>query len=75
MKSIIAQELQELGASSPVVFEVTFADGETYRNHPGIPAFSMRFRSHAAEWGIAAFGHIGMCDAYFNGDLDIEGDL
>ena len=75
MKSIIAQELQKIGASSPVAFEVTFADGETYRNQAGPPAFSMRFRSHAAELGIAAFGHIGMCDAYFDGGLDIEGDL
>jgi cyclopropane-fatty-acyl-phospholipid synthase len=75
MKSIIAQELQRIGASSPVAFEVTFADGETYRNQNGPPAFSMRFRDHVAELGIAAFGHIGMCDAYFDGGLDIEGDL
>jgi cyclopropane-fatty-acyl-phospholipid synthase len=75
MKSIIAQELEEMGTSSPIAFEVTFADGETYRNRAGTPSFSMRFHSHAAEWGIAAFGHIGMCDAYFNGGLDIEGDL
>ena len=75
MKSIIAQELERLGASSPVVFEVTFADGETYRNRPGIPSFCLRFHSRAVEWGIAAFGHIGMCDAYFDGELDVEGDL
>ena len=75
MKSIIAQELQRIGASSPVAFEVTFADGETYRNRAGPPAFSLRFRNRAAEMGIAAFGHIGMCDAYFDGDLDVEGDL
>ncbi len=75
MKSIIAQDLQRIGASSPVAFEVTFADGETYRNQAGAPAFSLRFRSRAAEMGIAAFGHIGMCDAYFDGDLDVDGDL
>ena len=75
MKSIIAQELERLGASSPVVFEVTFADGETYRNRPGRPSFCLRFHSRAVEWGIAAFGHIGMCDAYFDGELDVEGDL
>jgi cyclopropane-fatty-acyl-phospholipid synthase len=54
---------------------VTFADGRTYRNRDGPPAFAIRFRSRTAEWGIVAFGHIGMCDAYFDGDLDVEGDL
>jgi len=73
--SMIAQELQRIGASSPVAFAVTFANGDTYRNRPETPAFSLRFHNRAAEWGIAAFGHIGMCDAYFNGDIDIDGDL
>jgi cyclopropane-fatty-acyl-phospholipid synthase len=75
MRSLIAEELQKLGASALAPFEVTFADGEVYRNRPGPPAFALRFRNRAVEWGIAAFGHIGMCDAYFDGDLDIEGDL
>ncbi|MFO1324446.1 MAG: cyclopropane-fatty-acyl-phospholipid synthase family protein [Burkholderiales bacterium] len=75
MKSIIAQEIERIGASSPTPFEVTFADGETYRNRAGAPAFVLRFRSRLAELGIAAFGHIGMCDAYFDGDLDVDGDL
>ena len=75
MKSIVAQELERLGALSEP-FEVTFADGETYRNRPGRhPRSALRFHNRAVEWGIAAFGHIGMCDAYFDGDLDIEGDL
>lgn len=75
MNSVIARELLRMGASSPIPFEVTFADGETYRNRPAKPALSIRFRNHAAEWRSAAFGHIGLCDAYFDGDLDIEGDL
>ena len=75
MKSIIAQELERIGALSPEAFEVTFADGETYQSRPQKPTFSLRFHNRAVEWGIAAFGHIGMCDAYFDGDLDIEGDL
>jgi cyclopropane-fatty-acyl-phospholipid synthase len=75
MKSIIARELERIGAASPVAFEATFADGTTYRNRDAAPAFSMHFRNRAVEWEMAAFGHIGMCDAYFDGDLDIDGDL
>ncbi len=73
--SIIAQDLQRIGASSPVAFAVTFANGDTYRNRAETPQFSLRFHDRAAEWGIAAFGQIGMCDAYFNGAIDIDGDL
>ena len=75
MKSIIAQELERIGTLAPEPFEVAFADGETYRSRPGEPAFSLRFHNRSVEWGIAAFGHIGMCEAYFDGDLDIDGDL
>ena len=76
MKSIIAQELERIGALSAEPFQVSFADGDTYCSQPGVkPAFALRFHSRAVEWGIAAFGHIGMCEAYFDGDLDIDGDL
>src|SRR6478735_10524627 len=76
MKSIIAQELERIGTLSSEPFEITFADGDTYRSRPGTaPAFAMRFRNRSVEWGIAAFGHIGMCEAYFDGNLDVEGDL
>ena len=75
MKSMIAQELEAMGAAAPVAFEVTFADGTRYRNRDEPPRFAIRFRSRAVEWGIAAFGHIGMLEGYFNGDIDVEGDL
>ncbi len=75
MISMIAKELRNIGAVSPIPFEVTFADGEVYRTEGGAPAFAIRFHNRATEWQIVAFGHIGMCDAYFDGDLDIEGDL
>jgi len=75
VKSLVAQEIERVGASAPVVFEVEFADGSRYRNRDGQPAFTIRFRNRAVEWGIVAFGHIGMLDGYFAGDIDIDGDL
>ena len=32
MKSIVAQEIAKMGGAVPFAFEVTFADGTTYRN-------------------------------------------
>lgn len=75
MKSLIAQELEAKGAAAPVAFEVTFADGTRYRNRDEPPRFSMFFRNRAVEWGIAAFGHVGLVEGYFDGDIDVEGDL
>jgi len=75
MKSLIAHELEKLGANAPVAFKIIYADGTHYRNREEPPRFSIHLRNRAAEAGIAAFGHIGMLDGYFNGDIDVEGDL
>ena len=64
-----------MGAAVPIAFEVTFADGTSYRNRADPPRFSIRFRNRAAEWGIAAFGHVGMLEGYIDGAIDVEGDL
>jgi cyclopropane-fatty-acyl-phospholipid synthase len=75
MKSIVAQGIEKMGASVPFAFEVTFADGTTYRNRDEASRFAIRFRNRAAEWGIAAFGHVGMLEGYIDGAIDVEGDL
>ncbi|MBI4196169.1 MAG: class I SAM-dependent methyltransferase [Betaproteobacteria bacterium] len=75
MQSVIARELESIGAAAPVPFEVIFSDGTRYRNREEPPRFSIRFRNRTVEWGIAAFGHVGMLEGYVDGDIDIEGDL
>jgi len=75
VNSLIARELESIGAKVTVPFETTFADGTRYRNRDDPPRFSIHFRNRAAEWSIAAFGHIGLLDGYFSGDIDFEGDF
>ena len=75
VRSLIARELESIGAKVAAPFEMTFANGTRYRNRDEPPRFSIHFRSRAAEWRIAAFGHIGLLDGYFNGDIDFEGDF
>ena len=75
MASLIGRALEEFGASVPESFEFRFADGTTYRNRSETPEFSIRVRRPAAELGIAAFGHVGLLEAYFDGDVDLDGDL
>jgi len=75
MNPLVAQEMRRLGEAMPVPFEVVFADGERYASGNARPQFVLRFRRRAAEFRTAVFGHIGLLDAWFDGDLDIEGDL
>ena len=75
MRSIIEYSLARAGAAAPVPFEVTFPDGGRFTNRDGAPGFTLRFRNRRAQMRIATFGHIGLLDSYFDGDLDIEGDL
>jgi len=75
MPSIIAHEMRRLGERSPVPFVVAFADGERQRFGSAQPAFTLAFRSGAAELAMATFGHVGLLDAYFDGDVDVEGDF
>jgi cyclopropane-fatty-acyl-phospholipid synthase len=75
MPSLIAQEMRRLGTMSPTPFAVTFADGERYESRAGPFAFALTFRTVGAELATATFGHVGMLDAYFDGDLDVDGDL
>jgi cyclopropane-fatty-acyl-phospholipid synthase len=75
MKPLIARELERLGAQASVPFEVTYSDGTRYRNREGPPCFSIRFRNRAAELGLAAYNHIGLLEGYFDGNIDVEGDI
>ena len=71
----VKRRMAALGEGSGVVFRVEFANGSHYQNGAGAPAFTIVIHKRAAELRIALFGHIGFVESYFDGDIDIEGDL
>lgn len=77
--SVLARRLAAIADRSPVPFAVHFADGgvldNTARTAERGAAFSIRFHDRRAEWQTLAFGHIGLLDAYFDGRVDVTGDL
>ena len=75
MKFLLDAVLRRIGEGTAIPFAVRFSGGGEYRNSAQAPAFTLVIRSAAAYARIAAFGHIGLLDAYFDGDLDVEGDL
>src|SRR5690349_3990690 len=71
----VARELRRVASLVPEAFHVVFPDGARFESRPGPAAFTLRFRNRRAQMLPALFGHIGLLDAYFDGDLDIDGDF
>jgi cyclopropane-fatty-acyl-phospholipid synthase len=75
VRALVEKILKKTGERTRVPFAVRFAGGGEYRSRDEAPAFTLVFGSAAAYARIAAFGHIGLLEAYFDGQLDIDGSL
>jgi cyclopropane-fatty-acyl-phospholipid synthase len=75
VRALVESALRRTGEGTQIPFAVRFPDGGEYRNRAGATAFTLVFHRSAALARIAAFGHIGLLESYFDGDLDIEGNL
>ena len=75
MRSLVESRLARFGERVPTPFAVTFPGGGQFANQDGEPEFRLAFRNARALWRVAAFGHIGLLESYFDGDLDVEGSL
>ncbi len=67
--------IQTLGKRTDLCFRMTFADGTTWQNHDREPAVHVKFKTPAAQWRLVAFGHVGFLEGYFNGQIDVDGDI
>jgi cyclopropane-fatty-acyl-phospholipid synthase len=72
---LVESTLRRAGEQSSIPFAVRFFGGGEYRSRDTAPAFTLVFRSPRAYWRIAAFGHVGMIEAYLCGEMDVEGSL
>ena len=71
----LARLLAEIGARSGIPFRIVWTDGSAYQNSDATPAFTLTFRSRRAQARVLGYGHIGLLEAYFDGGIDIEGNL
>ncbi len=71
----IARLFEKIGGTTQVPFRIVFADGSEFRQGAADPAFTLAFRSRAAQWRVLRDGHIGFLEGYFDGGIDIDGDL
>ena len=71
----VSNLMRKLGATTQIPFRVEFADGSGYQTREGTPVFTVRFRNRSAQLKTALQGHIGLLEGYFDGDVEVDGDL
>ena len=67
--------IDALGARAPGPFAVVLPDGNAHTVGAGSPAFTLRLRTDAALLAALTRGHIGLLEAYFDQDVDVDGDF
>jgi cyclopropane-fatty-acyl-phospholipid synthase len=75
VRSLAESTFRQIAQRCAIPFAVRFADGGEWHSHDGAPEFTIVFRKRRAYWRMAAFGHVGLLEAYFDGDVDVEGSL
>ena len=66
--------LGPIAARSGIPFRVVLANGDVAVDGAA-PAFTIVFRTTRAQRRVALQGHVGLLESFFDGDIDIEGDL
>lgn len=67
--------LSRIGGATPLPFRALLPDGTTLESGSGEAVVTARFKTVGAAWRTVAFGHVGFLEAYFDGDIDVEGDF
>jgi cyclopropane-fatty-acyl-phospholipid synthase len=75
VKRSVQDIVDALAARGGVPFAIRYPDGRLQSAGAGKPAFTIALRTRAAARSVAARGHMGLLDRYFDGDIDVEGDL
>jgi cyclopropane-fatty-acyl-phospholipid synthase len=75
MPGALKSLMERAGELTATPFEVHFPSGARYRNASSAPAFTLTFKNQRAQRRTVLYGHVGLLEAYFDGDIDIDGSL
>ncbi|HET9669843.1 MAG TPA: cyclopropane-fatty-acyl-phospholipid synthase family protein [Casimicrobiaceae bacterium] len=67
--------LDAMMEGSSIPCRIVFSNGGEYRNGDAPPRFTIVFRRRRGELRLLRFGHVGLLEAYFDGDVDVEGEF
>jgi cyclopropane-fatty-acyl-phospholipid synthase len=71
----LQRRLAALSERSGIPFRIESANGGVFGTKDAEPAFTIRFRTARAERRFVLFGYIGVLEAYFDGSIDVDGDI
>ena len=73
--ALLRRVLRAIGDATTLPFKALLPDGSTVVGGRGEPSLTVTFRTVGAAWRMVFYGHVGFLEAYFDGDIDIDGDL
>ena len=73
--ALTRRTMKMIGAATSLPFRIMLPDGTEVVGGQGKPVVTAKFKTINAAWRTVAFGHVGFLEAYFDGGIDIEGDL
>jgi len=71
----VRKRLDAMMKGTDIPCRVVFSNGAEYRNGEASPRFTILFRTRRGELRLLRYGHVGLLEAYFDGDVDVEGDF
>lgn len=71
----LVRRFAAMASTTDIPFRVVMANGAVVHAREEAPAFTLTFRTHAAERRALLFGYIGLLESYFDGSADIDGNL
>jgi cyclopropane-fatty-acyl-phospholipid synthase len=75
LKAAVDKLLRTMASRTGASFAVRYADGSEWRTGAAAPDFTLIFRRARAYRRVAMYGHVGLLEAYFDGQVDLEGSL
>lgn len=71
----VRQLLDAMMQGTSIPCRIVFSNGAEYRNGDAPPRFTIIFRGRRGELRLLRYGHVGILEAYFDGDVDVEGEF
>ena len=71
----MAAVTEALVRRSGVAARIVFADGTQTGDVASPARFVIRFRNRRGQLRVLRYGHVGLLEAYFDGDVDVDGDI
>lgn len=72
---LVCNVVESIGAATPLPFRAVFPNGTEATGGCGEPEVTIHIKSARAALRTVVFGHVGFLESYFDGQIDIDGDL